>query len=345
VERAIGQFDAGPSQGQANVLAGLIDNGVPTAKQGERALELLLTPELIKRRAYALGSCPVIGVELPFAVPFRHVTIARREQFVRNGKLQRCTEGSGRNIDKDMRRRWILDPAPERIGAEFVELRQRYRLRLDHLEARWSWHPFSGPFPQSLLPRRRTRQQQSKSAGRWDYAYCVVSRVNVVVVEGSEAETVEVRPNPELNKAMHAALVSGVSAFERNLASRPLGEHWPGGWLWLRLRYRNLPAAVGFEPVLRLPDGREIPSTSIGGLAYRLVARGGSSGQFSVPFAIVTVDEPGPCTGTIVLRPDPDSACGDPAIKSIWGGTLEISISYDASGRIFTISPSDVGSD
>ena len=32
-------------------------------------------------------------------------------------------------------------------------------------------------------------------------------------------------------------------------------------------------------------------------------------------------------TGTLVLRPDPDYAYEDPAIKSIWNGTLEFPIS------------------
>jgi len=342
VERAIGQFDAGPSQGQANVLAGLIDNGVPTAKQGERALELLLTPELIKRRAYALGSCPVIGVELPFAVPFRHVTIARREQFVRNGKLQRCTEGSGRNIDKDMRRRWILDPAPERIGAEFVELRQRYRLRLDHLEARWSWHPFSGPFPQSLLPTKRTRGWRSKPLKQWDYACSVAAQTEVVIAESSEVETVALKTNPGLDEAMWAAFDGTAAAFER--VPQPMrsasANHMSGGWLCLHLVYRDLPVAVAFEPLLRLPDGREFPS--MGHIGQRLVARTGSSGQLTVPFMIMT-GKPGSDAGAVVLRADPNAAHGDPGIEAIWDGTLEIPISYDSSGSLFTISPGDAG--
>jgi hypothetical protein len=328
VERAIGRFEAGPSQARADVLVGMIDNGVPTDRQGERILELLLRPTLVTRRAYALGSHPVVGVELPFAAAFRHVSIIRNEQFLREGKLARSSERSGHSIVKDTRRRWTLETAPERVGTYRVEVRQRYRLRLDRRERSWSWRPFSGPLPRSLLPTKRTRRWRSKPLKQWDYACSVAAQTEVVIAESSEVEAVGLKTNPGLDEAMRAAFDGTAAAFEPVPPPMRSAGHMPGGWLCLHIVYRDLPVAVAFEPLLRLPDGREFPS--MGHIGQRLMARTGSSGQLTVPFFTMT-GKPGSDAGNVVLRPDPSAAIGDPGIEAIWDAELTYPISFPVS--------------
>jgi hypothetical protein len=94
----------------------------------------------------------------------------------------------------------------------------------------------------------------------------------------------------------------------------------------LFFRYRNLPAAIGFEATLRLSDGREIPEgVSVPG---QLHARAGYSGSFTVGLSTRAFREPGSYSGSIVLRADPNSAYQDPGIKEIWGGELAFPISF-----------------
>jgi hypothetical protein len=92
------------------------------------------------------------------------------------------------------------------------------------------------------------------------------------------------------------------------------------------IRYENIPAAVGFEPVLCLDDGREIPSE--GRASRRLRARAGESGMFIVSPWILVSEESGPFRGVLELRADPEAAYEDPAIKAIWGGTLAFPITF-----------------
>ncbi len=40
------------------------------------------------------------------------------------------------------------------------------------------------------------------------------------------------------------------------------------------------------------------------------------------------IEEPGDYSATLILRPDPKYAYEDPAIKTLWNGTLEFPISF-----------------
>jgi hypothetical protein len=277
---------------------------------------LLLKPKLVTRQGYALGSCPVIGVELPFAVPFQRLCLTREEEFLREGAPPRSSVRSGFDVVRGTPRRRTVYPAPERVGGYHVALRQRYTLNLDHRESTWTWRPFRGPYPRSLLPKRRIRNRRSRSLETWDYRCSVAAEGEVVMVEEAEAERVALVSNPALDKAMQAAF--------QDIPVARKGQ--------LRIRYHKLPAAVGFELSLRLSDGREIPSE--GRASRRLHARAGSSGTFVVSPWILLPKASGAFTGWVVLRSDPNVPYDDPAIKNIWDGTLEIPVSFDASGGV-----------
>jgi hypothetical protein len=205
-----------------------------------------------------------------------------------------------------------------------VEIRQRYALNLHHVERTWQWRPLSGPFPGCLLPRRSTTTMPFRSFERWDYACSVAAEADVVIVEKSQAERIELISNPDLDAAMQGAFRSKAISTMTSWYQTPSGRRQATGSLGIA--YRDLPAAVGFELVLRLEDGREIASNRQ--ISHRLFARAGSSGQFWVSPSNLMLDEPNTYTGSIVLRADSNRAYEDPAIKTIWDGELEFPVSF-----------------
>lgn len=95
----------------------------------------------------------------------------------------------------------------------------------------------------------------------------------------------------------------------------------------MSVTFKTLPAAAAFELSLRLADGRELPTGSKRQPQhFRL--RAGDFGGFVVDVGSFGLTESGEYVGTLVLKPDPDYAYEDPAIKSIWNGTLEVPISF-----------------
>jgi hypothetical protein len=302
----------------------LIDGGVVTAKQGERALGLLLKPRVVTRQSYPLGSCPVIGVELPFALPFRTLAIGVEEQFLYDGGPPDWRRVSGRDVARGLPRRRTVYPAPAKVGVYPVELRQEYKVKPADRQHEWSWRPFSGPFPRCLLPRRRTIIRRVASPTKvWDYRYAITLRTEVVVVEGEEAEKVALVSRGELNEGMRTAFGDGTTR-RQGRASPGLRYAKSRGTVYIR--YENIPTAVGFEPVLCLDDGREIASE--GRASRRLRARAGASGVFTVSPWVLVSDESGTFTGALELRADPEAAYEDPAIKAIWDGELRFPITF-----------------
>jgi hypothetical protein len=328
VERAIGRFETGPSQARADVLVKMIDNHVPTAKQGERILGLLLRPQIVTRETYPRGKYPRFALELPFAVRFRNVSIAREEEILRDGVPLRSHQGGGDDVIRSQTRLRVLYRSPRTPGMYHVEIRQRYAFNLHHVERTWQWRPLSGPFPRCLLPRRNTTTMPFRSFERWDYACSIAVEADVVIVEKSQAESIELISNPDLDAAMQGAFRSKALSMMTSWYQTPSGRRMATGALGIT--YHDLPAAVGFELVLRLEDGREIASNPQ--ISHRLFARAGSSGEFTVSPSNLMLDEPETYTGSIVLRSDPNRAYEDPAIKTIWDGELEFPISFTVSG-------------
>jgi hypothetical protein len=90
-------------------------------------------------------------------------------------------------------------------------------------------------------------------------------------------------------------------------------------------RIKTLPLAAAFELSCDWPTAGNYRQARIAAAAsaYARQVRGvrGERGSFGVT-------EPGEYSGTLVLRPDPNYAYEDPAIKSLWNGTLEFPISF-----------------
>ena len=163
-----------------------------------------------------------------------------------------------------------------------------------------------------------------RSFERWDYACSVAAEADIVIAEKSQAERVELISNPDLDTTMPGAFRSKAISVMTSWYQTPSGRRQATGTL--EITYRDLPAAVGFEPVLRLEDGREI--TSNRQISHRLFARAGGSGRFYLSPLNFVLEEPETYTGSVVLRADPNGAYEDPAIKTIWDGELEFPVSF-----------------
>jgi hypothetical protein len=322
VEWAIGRLEAGPSQARADVLVGLLEDNIPTVKQGERMLELLLTPQVTTRASYPLGRCPMIALGPPFALRFQNAGLGGSEELLCNGTTVRHSRRRGGKSEEGL----LLigpSPAPEAAGTYRLEVRQERLLYQYGLPPTWVWRPWGGPFPRCLLPYRRKAVRSGFSPIRCDYACSVAVAAEIVMVEESEAETVGLVSNPRLDEAMRAALVCGMSSSTGNARSEAAGTRGNAGWV--RITYQDLPAAVGFKSVLILSDGREIRGRKW------FYARAGSAGQFTVSPADFVMAEAGSYTGSLALRADPEVAYEDAAIKTIWDGTLEFPVSFEFS--------------
>jgi hypothetical protein len=159
--------------------------------------------------------------------------------------------------------------------------------------------------------------------------------VEIAVTEAADAEQVALVSDPKVGEAVRQSFAY-LRQDDYPFASSPRRITYNGVTV---LKWTNVPMAVAFEPVLRLSDGRELLHLSrrvmdVGRFRTRT---GGSLHLYCTPFLTEsTVAVPGQYEATIVLRPDPNLAYDDPAIKTIWNGTLEFPISFsftvDANG-------------
>jgi len=151
--------------------------------------------------------------------------------------------------------------------------------------------------------------------------------LEITVVEATEAEQVALVSDPELDKAVRQSFTCRHhDAYP--FASEPRPVVYKG---MVALKWKNVPIALVFETVLRLPDGREIlhPSHHVTGVGRFRTRAGGSEVLYCTRFATgLPLAVPGQYEATIVLRPDPNFAYDDPAIKEIWNGTLEFPMSF-----------------
>jgi hypothetical protein len=151
-----------------------------------------------------------------------------------------------------------------------------------------------------------------------------IVRTEVVIAAQEDAERAELVSDPNLDRAMRQAfLMDGPDA---NGVSSTLATGQRIDPAYPCIQYRNLPVAVSFRCVRRLPDGREVILPTWYPEQFRVPA--GSSGTFDVDMQRSLPQHPVENPGTIILRPDPELAYLDPTIKAIWKGELEFPIQF-----------------
>jgi hypothetical protein len=322
VEEAITRFKANPSQPAAERLAQLLAERIPTKRQGKRILALVLCPTVATRGAYPVERIPTVSIEWPFRLDF-----SRRRDTYATLKSSVRLEGQTQPTDHAMRVA-ILGSGPLilRCGAQPLPAGTcKGQVRIDCTVTRFVPHaPVWRQF-KSLLRGRRLAGGTLREAGSYKTNFEIP--VEITVTERDNAEQVALVSNPELDTAVRQSFTC------QNRGDCPFESPLNGHGEIIMLRWTNVPIAVAFEPVLRLPDGREVSQRTRHipqvGRFHTRANHGGGLMTHCTQFELSWMPRvEGYHEATIVLKPDPNFAYEDPAIKAIWNGTLEFPIHY-----------------
>jgi hypothetical protein len=314
MERAIVRFERRPSQDRADSLLELLHLHAGTDEQGRRALTLLLRPNIVTRKAYATGQPITIATEPPFKLGFPRF-FWKETRITINGQPTTWHHNSG-----SLARGTTCLNVPgfyTQAGTYPIELRIQCTLGIERVSRTMMVLDYLNAAVSRLIPEPAMRQP------RRTYECDFTTSSEVIVLEEDEAEKIELTSSPELDQAMRAAFSARYVQIETTFATLA-GRRWVSGSS--DVSYQSLPVAAAFSMALRLPDGREIPVQAT--LPRALLARAGSSGNFTVDPSSFIVETPGRYQATLVLVPDPNLAYRDPTITAIWNGTLEFPVSF-----------------
>jgi hypothetical protein len=312
VDRAIDRFQAAPSQKRANELIKLIAGRAVTRGQGQRILALLLRPQVITRAAYPAGQPAKVSItrRWDIEIPQGEVLL---QQFVWTGG--RWIDAGG---DRHRRLPPILDGwvQPLEPGTYHAQIHTECRIKLP---ARRStlWDRLNAQLPSRLsrlLGWPRSRPQMGREVS---YECGFMTPFDINIAEEGQAQRLELLAGPEVDELMRGAVTVKTSAGRRGYRGPTI------------IVIRPLPIAVAFELSLRLADGRELPAgAGRQPQRIRFLPAGDYGWDYVVDVGCFGLEEPGEYKGTLILKPDPDYAYEDPAIKSIWNKTLEFPISF-----------------
>ena len=322
-ERAIARFEAGPSQAGADRLLGLLTKERATAAQGSRILKLLLWPKVTTRPAYPDSETARVALETPFRlnIPNGRIEIQRG---VWSGE-KHWFNWPGRATSKLTPSAELLSPCPGDMGPGIYHPEIHYQCQFTKSRGGVSfWSRL-----RQRLGRRFLRRSLGIAPARFEKTYDrhFTVPLTVRIAETGAAEKLQAVSNPRLDKTMRDAF-----------ATRPVQSH---GVYFTSSGRRHcvrsteivcqaLPVAIAFKLFLRLPDSHELPQGGAKG-PQKIRLRADTSGRFVVQAGPFGLEQPGEYTGTLILRPAPDYAYEDPAIKTIWSGTLEFPISFTIS--------------
>ena len=324
VEAAIARFEADPSQYTAEELALLLANSVPTSGQGERILRLVLNPTVTTRSAYPADRVPTVGIEWRFLLDS---DLASWHDMYLTWKFSVRLEGQEAPTEHTMRVDILsYDPLLLRCGTRPLAIgAHNGQVCIDYALTRYEMYAPVWMRLKSLLRGRRLVGGTLRDVGSYKARFEIP--VEIVVVEAADAEQVALVSNPKLDEAVRQSFTCRrQDGYPFAGAPRPVAYNGVTALTW-----KNVPIAVAFEPVLRFSDGREVLHLShhVRGVG-RFSTRAGGSGALSCPpfMTHFPLEVPGHYDATIVLKPDPNLAYDDPAIKAIWNGTLEFPISF-----------------
>jgi len=318
LERQIRRFEAAPSQTLANELVEQLTEPTVTTDQGERILRLLLEPRISTRESYPAGKPAGICVGLPFSLESNARMRLRR-------RIEDAPEV----------------PAPEHHRWTRVLTTEPQILMVPPPSARSGTHrsAVSNDFRFTFTPDRTSMWDRlRKIMGRFGFTslawrgqpskayHCRFTvPVEVSFVEESGAERIELISDSQIDETMRRTIVTTTRTDVCDTYATPSGPRMCRGHA--TVGFLTLPTAVAWQVSLRLEDGQELPC-DVGRRAQRIRTRSGSRGYHVIDMARFGIEEPGDYLGTLILRPDPNCAYEDPAIKSMWNGTLEFPVSF-----------------
>jgi hypothetical protein len=280
---------------------------------------MILSPVVTIRRAYPADTIPTVSIECPFrlnAADSRDAYANLKSSLSFEGDDRPCKDKIEANITGNLPFILRCGNQPISVGTYDWRIRIDCALTVYHAHRSW-WRRLKNELRGRHVDVGLVRQAASYN--------CRFERpLQIVVVDREKAEQIQRVNNPELDEAMRGSFAcrrKEVDVLDVGPDGLPSGRGET-----VCLEWTNLPVAVAFEPVLRLPDGREISSQR--SHLHRIRARSGRSGVWAASAADFAVTAPGDYEGTYVLRPDPNFAYDDPAIKEIWNGTLEFPMSF-----------------
>ncbi|MFW6164291.1 MAG: hypothetical protein ACODAJ_16095, partial [Planctomycetota bacterium] len=153
------------------------------------------------------------------------------------------------------------------------------------------------------------------------------------IVEPQHAERIERRTGPQLDEAVRAAVRLTRERWAAG-TDLPSGERYQASGR-ARLEVGALPENVGFRFAYRDQGGMTV---RVPDWAFRRRAHLPEAGT-TLPLVSLRLP-PGRYVGTAILEADEAAAYPDAAIKTVWGGTLELPISF-----IVTVTPTEDVSD
>jgi hypothetical protein len=305
VERAIGRFEAGPSQARAESLVDALQTHRATAEQGGRILGLLCYPRLVMRESYPVGRPVAVALEPTYEVAF-HQTVW---EFVNVSITNGSTIRSGHFPDGPLLLQTEAGyPEP---GTYPLEIRCRFAVGLERGRRPLDLGRHLGNVLYRVTSLVRTGRGKAWKPAR-TYGCNRTMRAEAVIVEPNESPAIRQLSDAQLDAKMRAAFTWRPRTYGSVARGSKPSEFY--------IRYSDLPAAMSLACFLRLEDGREIPYQ--GWRPPQLRARAGWSGRFHVGIHRFRFHKPGRYAAQLVLKPDLELAQGDPAIEAIWGGTL-----------------------
>ncbi len=320
VERAMARFQAAPSAQHAARLTRLLTVRAVTPEQGARILTLLLWPKVVTRTAYPVGQSVGVSVERPFSLSVAGYRIEFQEQIWGGERLMN-TGGQFTSTLYDLPEILNAWTQPAEPGVYHAELHTKCRIVNVAARKLTLWERLSMDL-RRWLGRPPTMRVTTSEGTMYECQFTVPFDVNVV--EKDQAEQLELLADPPTDASMRGAIASETSERHGTYGTSAGRRGHRGS---TSIAFKTLPTAAAFELSLRLADGRELPSGP-NRQPQRIRVRAGGSGEYVVNVGSFGITEPGEYSGTLVLRPDPNYAYEDPAIKSIWNGTLEFPISF-----------------
>lgn len=320
VEHAMARFRAAPSSQHAARLTRLLAERAVTPEQGARILTLLLWPKIVTRTAYPVGQSVGISVERPFSLSIAGYRIEFQEQIWGAERLM-DTSGQFTSTLHDGPEILTAWTRPAEPGIYHAQIHTRCRIINIAAKKLTLWDRLSMGLRKRL---GRPPAMRAPASGGPTYECQFTVPFDLNIVEKDRAEQLELIVDPQTDKIMRAAIATETSD-RHGVYGTPAGRRGHRGST--SIAFKTLPIAAAFELSLRLADGRELPAGA-DRQPQRIRIRAGKSGAFVVNVGSFGLTEPGEYSGTLVLRSDPNYAYEDPAIKSIWNGTLEFPISF-----------------
>ena len=295
----IKRYRTAPDQKTAQALADLLDQQRLPKRLGNEILELLVTPEVAVRAAYPAGQGPHVAVDHPVSCRFSQTALHCGRSVWVEGRRARGSAGGMSTVG----------PGSQVLAVQVPVMPGTYDCALDY-----DWVLARETVGQDIPP-----SQEEKAVAVYSCAFRVPFVVRIV--EPDRAERIERRTSPELDRGIRSAIRVTKEMYGEEKVLETGERYRTRGHC--RVDIGSLPENVGLRFTYRDQGGMAMP---VPGWSLRLRASMPATSAM-LPIGSLMLP-PGRYQGTAILRADEAAAYPDAAIKTIWGGTIELPIEF-----------------